>query len=140
MVLCVGGAGCGASTQPSTPPISKAAFHEKAEAICLATYASIKAKFLAFVKGKAHPFSSAREVREYAATVLVPAKKAEVSRLHALGAPSGDEDRVAAIVNAYEEGIQRAEEDPREAVSSTFGVFGTATERAEEYGLKNCHY
>lgn len=49
-------------------------------------------------------------------------------------------DKVEAILDAYEEGIERAEEDPRAAVTSALGVFTEAKELAVGYGLESCDY
>ena len=62
-----------------------------------------------------------------------------VEQLAAPGAPSGDEDQVEEILDAYDEGIEVAEDDPEAAMSSQ-GVFAYATSLAEKYGLENCRY
>jgi hypothetical protein len=134
------GLGCGGDDGIATAEIPKKVFLRKADAICAETYDQMRSGYLAFVKGKANPFSGDREIREFADTVLIPTKRQEVQRLRALGAPSGEGDQVEAIIDAYEEGIERAEEDPRAAVSSATGVFTEATELAEGYGLEDCRY
>lgn len=123
-----------------TGEISKQAFLKKADTVCTETYNRVKVGFQAFVKGKSNPFSQPGEVKEFADTVLIPAKQQEVRRLRALGAPEGDGDEVEGILAAYEEGIERAEDDPQEAVSSAPGVFTKATDLSEAYGLKTCRY
>lgn len=132
--------GCGDSQDGTTTVgVTKAAFIKRADAICAKSYNQRRSGFLSFVQNaRDEPFSDIREIRRFADTVLIPTRQQQVEELRALGAPSGDEDDVEAILEAYEEGIEKAEEDPRAAVTSTFGVFVKATELAEEYGLENC--
>lgn len=134
--------GCGDSEEGlRTVQIPKEAFIKQFDATCAKAYNRVKAGFQAFVKGPGTgKFTTAKEIRLYAGTVLVPAKRREVEELRALGAPSGDEGQVEAIVEAYEEGIERAEESPRDAVVSSAGVFAEATRLAEAYGLEDCRY
>ncbi len=121
--------------------ISKSAFLKRADAICQQAYDRVAEGFRRFVRGrKDEAFADIDSIRRYADTVLLPAKRQQLEELRALGAPSEDEDQVEAILDAYEDGIQLAEDDPRAAVTSTFGVFVEATELAEEYGLENCRY
>jgi hypothetical protein len=135
-------AGCSESgDRTTTAKITRSAFIKRANIICNRTYQQIRAEYLAFVKSsKANGFSEIQPIRRYANTVLIPAKQREVKELRALGAPSGDEGQVEAIIDAYEEGIATAKEDARAAVTSAFGVFVKATEMAEEYGLQGCRY
>lgn len=134
--------GCGGSSEGTiTTHVAKATFLKQANATCARTYDRIKAKYQSFVQDAGpKPFSTDQEVREYDYTVMVPAKRREVEELRALGAPSGDEEKVEAILAAYDEGIETAEEDPHAAIISAFGVFVKATKLAEAYGLEECHY
>lgn len=137
----LGAVGCGGGGDGTvTAVIPKKAFLRKADAICAETYDRMRSRYLAFVEGKANPFSEDREIQDFADTVLIPTKRREVERLRALGAPSGEGEQVEAILEAYEEGIERAEDDPQAAVSSARGVFTEATELAQGYGLENCRY
>ncbi len=139
VALIVVGCGGDGEDETSTVQVTKAAFLKSADAICDKSYEEIESKFQSFVKdvGASKPFSDSEEIEEYVDTILVPAKQEEVEELRALGAPGGDEDAVDAIIEAHEEGIEVAEDDPREAVTS-FGVFARATWLAEKYGLENC--
>lgn len=139
-VMATLGSGCGGGGT-TTPVIAKAAFVRRANTICARTYDRVRASYLSFVKGVGSDvFSQPAKVREYADGVLVPAKKRELEELRALGAPREEEDEVGTILEAYEEGIERAERDPHAAVLSTFGVFVKATELAKKYGLEECRY
>jgi len=135
-------AGCGGKSGANigATRLPKPAYFERADAVCVEAYHRVKAGYQAFVKGKAKPFSSSREIREYADAVLIPAKEQEIRELRALGAPAGDEGKVEAIIDAYQRGVARAREDPRAAVISASGVFVEATELAKGYGFRHCRY
>jgi hypothetical protein len=133
-------AGCGGGSDSSSgPTISKAVFIKKADAICKQGTERMAGAFVAFLKKNKnvkHPSEADEE--ELVGKVLVPSVKREVKELQALGAPSGDEDRVNAIVEALEEGVETAEDDPRAVVGSSDVVFGIASRLAGEYGLEVC--
>ncbi len=140
IVLGATGCGDGGEETPSAQP-TKAAFARKADAICAKAYKQIESGFKSFTGDAGRePFSNIEEIQKFADTVLIPAKQKEVEELDAVGAPRGDEDRVKAILAAYEEGIEKAEQSARNAVVSSAGVFVKATELAGKYGLKDCRY
>jgi len=139
LVLALAFGGCGGGEATSAPVVSKTTFLAKMEAACTRAYNEIKKEFHAFVKGsKAKPFSTPAELEEYAETVIVPIRKRQLEEMRAIGAPKGEEDRVEAIYAAYDDGIHKTEEDPEEAISSLYGVFGEAEELTQGYGLQNC--
>ncbi|HEX3608167.1 MAG TPA: hypothetical protein VHU14_00645 [Solirubrobacterales bacterium] len=132
-------AGCGGGDSSSDSTISKAVFIKKADAICKASIERIETSFISYLRksgGGTHPGKAAEE--ELVGKVLVPSVQREVKELRALGAPSGDEDRVDAIVEALEEGAETAESDPAAVTSSSEVVFGIASRLAKEYGLEAC--
>ncbi len=138
VALLIGGCG-GSSDSSSGPTISKAVFIKKADAVCQGSIERIEKAFVAYLRksGKGtHPGKAAEE--ELVGKVLVPSVKREVKELRALGAPSGDEDRVGAIVEALEEGVETAESDPKAVTASSDVVFGIASRLAKEYGLEAC--
>jgi hypothetical protein len=138
---CGGGDGGGSQVVANTE-ISKQTYLKKAEAICKRNYTNVKSGYEAFVKehgGPENSFDEPEKQAEYVESVIVPEKKKTVEELKALGSPSGEEKKVGAIVEAYEEGIEVAEEEPQRAMSSQ-GVFAYATHVAQEYGLENCIY
>jgi len=135
--------GCGSSDEEATAkPIAKAAFLKRADSICAETYKRVQNGYEATFKNPSggEPLSDLKEIEAYADGVLIPAKEEEVEELRALGVPPGDEDQVEGILAAYEVGIERAEESPRDAVVSSAGVFVKATELAQDYGLELCRY
>jgi hypothetical protein len=139
MVVALVVAGCGGGSSSSGPTISKAVFIKKADAICKESIERIEKSFVAYLRksgGGIHPGKAAEE--ELVGKALVPSVKREVRELRALGAPSGDEDRVDAIIGALEEGVETAESDPKAVTASSEVVFGIASRLAKEYGLEAC--
>jgi len=141
------GIGCGSDSDDSsqvnaTVVVAKPTFLKKAEAVCTRNYENVKAGYEDFVKkngGPENAFDDAESQAEYVDTVIIPEKEKTIEELQELGAPEGDEQQVEEILDAYEEGIDVAEEDPQAAMSSQ-GVFAYATSVAEKYGLENCRY
>jgi hypothetical protein len=133
-------AGCGGGSDSSSgPTISKAVFIKKADAICSGGNKRMEVAFAHFLEANKNiKRPSDADFENLVGTVLVPNVKREVKELHALGAPSGDEDRVGEIVKALEEGVETAEGNPQAAVNSSEAVFGIASRLAKEYGLEVC--
>jgi hypothetical protein len=147
LAIAAAGIGCGgddggSSQVNATVEITKPTFLKKAEAVCTKNYENVRAGYEDFIKkngGPENAFNDPAAEAEYVDTVIVVEKKKTVEELAALGAPSGDEEEVEEILDAYDEGIEVAEDDPEAAMSSQ-GVFAYATSLAEKYGLENCRY
>jgi hypothetical protein len=139
VAFVAGGCGGGNDSSTSTVTISKAAFIKKADAICQQGTERMANAFLSFLnRHKDIKRPSKAEYEKLVGTVLVPSVEREIKALKALGAPSGDEDRINAMVNALEEGLETAEDNPEAVTSSSDVVFGIASRLAGEYGLKVC--
>jgi hypothetical protein len=140
LVVAGCGGGGGSSDEVSTNAISKVAFAKKADVICQKGSERMAAAFVAALKKekKAVGHQSQADEEALVGKVLVPSVKREIKEFRALGAPSGDEDRISAIVEALEEGVETAENDPEAVTSSSEAVFGIASRLAGEYGLKVC--
>jgi hypothetical protein len=137
VALIVAGCGGGGS-DVSTSAISEAAFVKKADAICQKGSERMAGSFAKYLKKDevTHPSKAVQE--KLVVKVLIPSVRREVKELQALGAPSGDEDRVAEIVKALEEGVETAEGNPEAVTNSSDVVFGIASRLAGEYGLEVC--
>ena len=68
----------------------------------------------------------------------VPEFQAEVKRLRALGAPSGDEAQVDAILEAIEGIVEEAKQEPGRIVHQTVNRYEKPQELATRYGLDEC--
>jgi len=140
VVLIVAGCG-GGDDETSTASITKAEFVKQADIACKDTIGRIQADFLTFAKESKASSTGAptkQQTLELVDVVLVPNLKQEVDEFRALGAPSGDEDQVEAIVAALEEGVEEAENDPEGTVERNAEVWVTSSELASAYGLKDC--
>jgi hypothetical protein len=136
-------AGCGGSGdgEVSTSSLSKAEFIKKADAACTRGNKRVEADFATFIKKTHFQLSenpTKAEVDSLLHTVVIPAVEREVAEIRALGAPSGDEERIEAILVAVEEGIETAEKNPKIALENTSIAFGIAQRLAKEYGLQVC--
>ncbi len=133
-------AACGSSANSdSGPTISKAAFVKKVDAVCSGGNKRMEVAFAHFLeanKNIKHP--SKADFEALVGKVLVPNLKREIKEIRAIGAPSGDEDKVGEILTALEEGLETAESNPQAAVNSSEAVFGISSRLAKEYGLEVC--
>jgi hypothetical protein len=136
-------AGCGgSSSSDSTASLTKAEFVKQGNAICAIGNKQIEAGFESFAKENhlsENKQPTEAQAAEIAETVLIPAVTTQIEGIRALGVPSGEEDQVNAILDAAEEGIEKAEEDPGVLLSSNGdNAFGKANKLAREYGLTTC--
>jgi hypothetical protein len=138
-------AGCGSSGgELSTSSISKAAFIKKLDAVCAKGNEQVEDNFAIYAKktnftpAKINENVSEAEAAEIAKTVLLPAVRSEVAEIRDLAVPSGDQDRIEAMLSAIEEGIETTENIPKVVLKETSVGFGTATRLAKEYGLQVC--
>lgn len=135
-VGCGGGDG-DSSTDPNAIP--KAVFIKKTDAVCSAGNKKMEIAFAHFLEeNKNIKKPSDADYEALVGEVVVPNVKREIREIRALGAPEGDEDRVDAILEALEEGVETAEGNPQAAVSSSEAIFGISSRLGKEYGLEVC--
>jgi len=140
-LLAAVGASCGGDEDgvASASP-AKSVYVKKANSICQKTYAQTKEKYSDFVKDRGEEaFEDPKAVEEFVDTVIIPRREQMVEKLLGLGSPEGDERQIEEVIEAYEEGIDVAGEDPELAATSTFGVFARANDLAQDYGLEECN-
>lgn len=142
--VCVFGllaAGCGSGGEDSTAsPLTKAQFVKQADAICDKREKEKNVAILAYVEEK--NLNPARKLSQEDQETVVkdlgaPPLAAMIEELDALGAPSGDEEQVDAIVEAFEVALEEAEADPASVVPGS-DPFDEADELAGKYGLEEC--
>jgi hypothetical protein len=133
-------AGCGGDDDSSTTAsISKAAFVKKVDAICKQGNKRMELAFVDFLKEhKNIKKPSDSDYEALVGTVLVPSVSQEIEEIRALGVPADDQDEVEEMLDALEEGVETAEDNPQAVTSSSDAVFGIASRLAEEYGLEVC--
>ncbi len=127
--------GCGDSSES----ISKEEFIAKADAICKESSERMATGFskrLKDAKKLVKPQNA--ELEKLVGDVMVPNIEREIEELRALGIPAGDEERVEAMIEALEEGVEVAERNPQAVTVSSDAVFGIAARIAAEYGLEVC--
>jgi hypothetical protein len=135
-------AGCGSSGgSTSTASITKAEFIKQADAICAKGNKQIQTEIQAYSKkvglsGNTQPTNA--QVTEIANTILVPSVQSQHDDIGALGAPSGQESQVNAILAAVQDGIDQAKKDPTTLLKSNDTTFAKANQLAKDYGLTVC--
>lgn len=139
IIVFVSGCGGGGDSSTDTSSISKAAFIKKTDAVCAHGNGRMEVAFAHFLEANKNVKKpSDADYEALVGKVLVPNVKREIKEVRALGAPSGDEDRVDDYLEALEEGIEVAERNPKAVVGSSEAVFGIPSRLAKEYGLEVC--
>jgi hypothetical protein len=138
---CGGGSDSNSSTEATAASPTKAEFLKQGNAICAKGNKEIGEGFEEF--GKEHGFSKQSkptqpELEEAAEEILIPKIRQELDGIRALGAPSGEEAEVEAILAAAEEGLEKGEEDPGAMIEEGEGPFAKANKLSREYGLVKC--
>ena len=131
--LVVGLLGCGGSDDPE--PLTKTAFLKQGNALCKkereerdeVTNAAI-AKYLK---------EKTPEAKKEVVITVLRYYEEMTAHLADLGAPEGEEEKVADIIETMEESAERAEENFSSAFEANF-VFRPANKAVEDYGLSEC--
>jgi hypothetical protein len=141
-------AGCGGGIGAEPAQISRATFIEKGSAICLATKREIRADFETYRKGeqgreiekaeKSNELTPVEAAARVGREVIVPVMHQELEEFRVLGVPAGDDDRVTALLDAFEQGVEAAEGHPERVAMDGTEAFGKSGRLASEYGLENC--
>lgn len=130
----------------TTGSLTKAEFKKRVEAICRERIEEVEAKFSAFLRRNDIGNSGSRsefapKAEELIETIYLPAHEREMDRIASLGAPSGDEQEVAAVFEAVQEGLDEAKAHPLtfvQALSKTYEPFAKAEKLADAYGVPSC--
>jgi hypothetical protein len=140
VALAIAGCGGGGDSSTATGSISKAAFIKKVDAVCKAGTRRMQTAVLKFLKqGREIKRPTTDQSVKMVGAVIVPSVRQEIKEIKALGVPSGDEEKVNAIIGALEEGVETAEDDPEAVVEGSSDViFGIAGRIAGEYGITGC--
>jgi hypothetical protein len=139
-ILVVAGCGSSGGTESATS-LTKAEFLKKGNAICAKGGEEINKAYEEFsrkhVAGGKTPSQALLD--EAAAEIVLPVREREVRLLLALGAPSGSEQRVEEMLTAWEEGIEKGEEDPNSLrKAGPEFAFYKSYSMGIDYGLKKC--
>lgn len=135
MLLILGCGGSNGTPKPTTGSLTKAEFLKKGNAICAQGNEEINAVYGKYADA---PPGEAK-MNQVAQEVVPPVRAKVVKRLRALGAPSGEEERVEKIFDAIEEGVKKGEEDAASLrASGPRYAFWRAYNLEIDYGLERC--
>jgi hypothetical protein len=129
------GAGCGGDDEE---PLSKAEYIKQGDAICKKAQAEGKKK-VEEMFGDLGPNEepSEEQLTTLVEDVIKPNTQGQLNDLRDLTPPEGDEDTVNAIYDGVEEGLANVEDDPKILLSKD-DPFEAPTQKAEDYGFKEC--
>ncbi|MCW2798280.1 hypothetical protein [Nocardioides sp.] len=142
LILALGIAvtGCGggsddktSAADPTPSAISKADFTTQADAICTAGNKTIEEATAALGDN-----TSQADIAAFVTETMIPSVQGQHDAIAALGAPAGDEDKVAAILDALQSGIDALKTDPGAITTAAGSPFADANRLAADYGLTVC--
>ena len=122
----------GATGAATGEPLTKAEFIKQADAACAAGDKRIDAAF----RGLGSNEPSDQELEQVVTDTVVPEIQGEIDAIRALTPPEGDEDEIAAILDAAQEALDEIEQDPSSLANGN--PFKEANQLAQDYGLKVC--
>jgi hypothetical protein len=126
----------GATGAATGEPLSQDEFIAQADAICKKGDQEINAVANETFSG-GQP--SQEEQEQFVTETVVPNIQKQIDGLSGLTPPEGDEDEVAAIVDAAQRAVDEVEQDPSSIGPGTgAGPFAEANRLAEDYGLEEC--
>jgi hypothetical protein len=137
----IAAAGCGGDDDDNgsgldTSDLSKEEWIVQANQICAEGDREAEAKAETFFAGASESKPPSEEqIAKFTREVAVPGIQAQIDGIRALGAPEGDEDEVEAFLDAGQEGVDAAKEDP---AALEGGALDEATTLARQYGLEAC--
>lgn len=140
-LLTLAGCGSGGGGSESTTSLTKAEFLKKGNAICVKGGKEINKHYEKIsrehVAGGKIPSEALLD--KTAAEIVLPVREKEVRLLRALGAPSGSEQRVNVMLTAWEEGIEKGEEDANSLrKAGPEYAFYKSYSMGIDYGLVKC--
>lgn len=138
---CGGGAkGDNASTAAAGPPLTKAVFIAKADAICKANSDYIKAQAARLRDAASKTGTIAvKDVAAFLTNTSLPAYNSTLAKLRDLTPPVSDEKKIDDLIAALAGAIDTARSDPsRYASNGAPDPFDKANALANGYGMKVC--
>jgi hypothetical protein len=143
-LACLLLAGCGSggstTTTESSTSISKSEFVAKGNAVCAAGDRTQEAKVEAFLRAqglKANEEPTKAQLVEVTEAVFVPSVQNQIDGLTALGAPSGEEQRVNSALTGAQEAIDKIRANPQMAFAKE-PPFHAAAQELHALGLTKC--
>ena len=144
-ILTVGlvAAGCGSSnssTTSTTAALTKAEFLKQGNAICKKGNQQIsKVAHQTFAKKQYPNGPPPKSVQtKFATGTVIPSVQSQIDGVKALGAPTGDEAQVKAIVDSAQSALDKAKADPTLLLQNKNNPFAKSNQLAKSYGLTAC--
>lgn len=131
--------GKSATTVSNATPLTKAAFIKKGDAICEKTDEDQKTAIAIYTKKHPGNQSSTAWLTKMIAVAAVPPIVTEAEELRELGAPSGDEETIEAIIKGIEEATVKTEADPASVIKLAGNPYNAVGKMAGKYGFKACN-
>src|SRR2546429_4703005 len=133
-------AACGSSSNSSTSTtaaLTKSEFLKKGNAICKKGNQQInKAANQTFTKKKYPNGPPPKSVQvKFATDTVIPSVQSQINGIKALGAPSGDQAKVNAILVSAQAALNQAKKDPTVLLQNGPGPFKATNKLANAYGL-----
>ncbi|HEX5762979.1 MAG TPA: hypothetical protein VFY04_07645 [Solirubrobacterales bacterium] len=152
VALAVAVAGCGddddasgdsSSTELTTSSLTKAQYLKKANQACFDERSQLTKKIKAYKEGIERPqekrLLETKQYQGFVDDVLLPTYEAELAAVRALGAPSGEERRLEALLAAQQQGLDEvAAQDGIETFEPIEFAFAQGSRMALAYGLTEC--
>ncbi len=149
MAILLAAGGCGDSDSDSggsadadagkvtveTGSLSKAEFTERSDQLCKEARTQFQGEYENFVKANSQ--GGLKVQGELVNTILVPSFEQLVDQIGSVGAPSGDEEEIAAFLNALQRRLDKLREQPSEAFKTLSPLAGPI-KLARAYGLTGC--
>jgi hypothetical protein len=140
ITMIAAGCGGGGDSTTDSSSLTKAEFLKQGNAVCAKGNKEIEEGFKDFEKenGLQNKQPTEAQLTEAIETIVLPAVRDQVDGIEALGAPSGEEEKVESITDAASEAVDEGEDDPASLTSEKADPFAKANELANEYGLVKC--
>jgi hypothetical protein len=143
-ILLAGGCGSDSSTATAvtveTGSLSRFQFIKRADEICKEGQAQGVTKLQSYMQSK--KIASLRKLSDPQANeleneVIAPVYRREIAKISALGAPGSDREEIATMLEAINEGLADAQDEPLKALKLNL-LLGDAPKLAGKYGLTEC--
>lgn len=134
------GSSGGGEVTVETGSLSKAEFIKQANAVCAKGREQLEKKAAAFLEeageNPAKPSEGSPEV-EFLEETYIPSFEQQIDDVSAIGAPAGDEKEIGAFLQALQDTLDKAAEEPQGIITGGI-TLDKAAKLASAYGLKNC--
>jgi hypothetical protein len=134
--------GCGGSSDSGAITVEEgslttAQFAKRADTLCKESKARVRREFNAFMQNSANSSGGEEAAGAVLSAVVVPAYERFIDQISALGSPKGDVQEVTDFLNAIQQELKVAEQEPLKVINKPH-LFVKAAAIARRYGLTGC--